>query len=198
MDRLANDEVETVEDLLVTTPSRTAFDMGRYLKRAAALARLDALMRAAPFPVEGVELLMHRYGPVRGVRQLRDLLPLIDAGAESPKESWLRLLLIDAGLPAPETQIPILEGGVPVAYLDMGYRDSSLPSNTTVTNTAATVVNTSETFDVYRWLNGTGGKSFGSSRKTEKLRCYGGRGRPFFAALVPRSELTQSTRTFSA
>ena len=126
MDRLADDEVESDDDLLVTTPSRTAFDMGRYLKRATALARLDALMRAAPFAAEDVEMLMHRYGAVRGVRQLRDLLPLVDAGAESPKESWLRLLLIDGGLPAPETQIPIFEGGVPVAFLDMGYPDIKL------------------------------------------------------------------------
>ncbi|MBB3601431.1 hypothetical protein FHT40_001064 [Mycolicibacterium sp. BK556] len=126
MDRHSADEVVIVEDLPVTTPSRTAFDMGRYLKRAAALARLDALMRAAPFAPERVEMLMHKYGPVRGVRQLRDLLPLIDAGSESPKESWLRLLLIDGGLPAPETQIPVLDGGVPIAYLDMGYRDIQL------------------------------------------------------------------------
>jgi hypothetical protein len=126
MDRLSDDEVVTIDGLPVTTPSRTAFDMGRYLKRAAALARLDALMRAVPFAAEGVEMLMRRYGPVRGVRQLRDLLPLIDAGAESPKESWLRLLLIDGGLPMPETQIPVLDGGVPIAYLDMGYRNIKL------------------------------------------------------------------------
>lgn len=126
MDRLSGDEVVTVAGLPVTTPSRTAFDMGRYLERAAALAHLDALMRMAPFAPADVELLMRRYGPVRGVRQLRDLLPLIDAGAESPKESWLRLLLVDGGLPAPETQIPIFEGGFPVAYLDMGYRDIKL------------------------------------------------------------------------
>ncbi|AQT82066.1 hypothetical protein B1R94_26665 [Mycolicibacterium litorale] len=122
MDRVSDDEVTTVAGLAVTTPSRTAFDMGRYLKRSVALARLDALMRATPFAGAGVELLMRRYGPVRGVRQLRDLLPLVDAGAQSPKESWLRLLLIDGGLPKPETQIPILQGGVPIAYLDMGYR----------------------------------------------------------------------------
>lgn len=122
MDRVSDDEVMTVAGLAVTTPSRTAFDMGRHLKRSMALARLDALMRVKPFAGAGVELLMRRYGPVRGVRQLRDLLPLVDAGAQSPKESWLRLLLIDGGLPKPETQIPIFEGGVPIAYLDMGYR----------------------------------------------------------------------------
>ncbi|WP_328363453.1 type IV toxin-antitoxin system AbiEi family antitoxin [Mycobacterium sp. NBC_00419] len=126
MDRRSDDEVTEIDGLPVTTPARTAFELGRYQKRTAALARLDALMRAAPFAAADVELLMRRYGPVRGVRQLRDLLPLVDAGAESPKESWLRLLLIDGGLPIPETQIPVLDGGIPVAYLDMGYRGIGL------------------------------------------------------------------------
>jgi len=126
MDRVAADEVLTIDGLPVTTPARTAFDLGRHLRRHAAMAQLDALMRAAPFAGDEVELLMRRYGPVRGVRQLRDLLPLIDTGAESPKESWLRLLVVDGGLPAPETQIPVLDGGVPIAYLDMGWREIQL------------------------------------------------------------------------
>lgn len=126
MDRLADDEVTTVADLPVTTTARTAFDLGRYQKRSAAIARLDALMRAAPFSTDEVSMLMHRYGPVRGVRQLRDLLPLVDPGAASPRESWLRLLLIDNGFPIPETQIPVLDGGVPFAYLDMGWRHIQL------------------------------------------------------------------------
>ena len=126
MDRLADDEVTTVADLPVTTTARTAFDLGRYQKRSAAIARLDALMRAAPFSTDEVSMLMQRYGPVRGVRQLRDLLALVDPGAASPRESWLRLLLIDNGFPIPETQIPVLDGGVPFAYLDMGWRQIQL------------------------------------------------------------------------
>ncbi|KDE99558.1 hypothetical protein Y900_011550 [Mycolicibacterium aromaticivorans JS19b1 = JCM 16368] len=126
MDRVGDDEVTTVGGLPVTSVARTAFDIGRYQKRTTALARLDALMRVAPICSESVELIMKHYGPVRGVRQLRELLPLIDAGAASPKESWLRLLLIDGGLPRPETQIPVFDDGVPIAYLDMGYRDLKL------------------------------------------------------------------------
>ena len=71
----------------MTTLARTAFDMGRYQKRSAAIARLDALMRAAPFSADEVTMLMKRYGPVWGVRQLRELIPLVDPGAASPKES---------------------------------------------------------------------------------------------------------------
>ncbi len=126
MDRVADDEVMEVDGLLVTTPARTAFDLGRHQRRTAALARLDALMSAEPFRSEDVAVIMGRYGPVRGVRQLRELLPLVDAGAESPKESWLRLVVIDDGLPAPETQIPVFEDGIPIAYLDMGWRDIKL------------------------------------------------------------------------
>ena len=48
----------------------------------------------------------------------------MDAGAQSPKETWLRLLLIQAGLPRPRTQIPVRdEFGDLIAYLDMGWED---------------------------------------------------------------------------
>ena len=123
MDRIADDEVVTVDGVPVTTPARTAFDLGRHQKRSIAIGRMDALMRAAPFRDVDVALLMQRYGAARGVRQLRELLPLVDAGAASLKESWLRLLLIDNGFPVPETQIPVCDGGDPFAFLDMGWRD---------------------------------------------------------------------------
>jgi hypothetical protein len=80
-------------------------------------------MRAAPFCETDVAMLMRRYGPVRGIRQLRALLPPVDAGAASLKESWLRLLLTANGFPIPETQIPVLDGDEPFAFLDMGWRD---------------------------------------------------------------------------
>jgi very-short-patch-repair endonuclease len=44
----------------------------------------------------------------------------MDSGAQSPKESWLRLVLLDAGLPRPATQIRVTDGRF-VAYLDMGW-----------------------------------------------------------------------------
>jgi hypothetical protein len=127
MDRYADDEVTMIGNLPVTNPGRTAFDLGRHLPRAEALGRMDALVRAAPFQAAEVQALLRRYGPVRGARQLRELIPLVDAGAESPRESWLRLLLIDGGLPIPETQIPVLDSsGYPVAFVDLGWRSIKL------------------------------------------------------------------------
>lgn len=53
-----------------------------------------------------------------------EVLALVDAGAQSPKETWLRLLLIEAGFPRPRTQIPVLSPtGRPRYYLDMGWEE---------------------------------------------------------------------------
>ena len=55
---------------------------------------------------------------------MRAALGLMDGGAQSPRETWLRLWLIKNGLPRPRTQIPVRnERGVPFAYLDMGWED---------------------------------------------------------------------------
>ena len=119
--RLDDDEVTYVAGLPATTPARTAFDLARRPPLGEAVARLDALKRAAPFSVEDVQLLAKRHSGARGLRQLRAALPRVDAGAASPKETWLRLLLIDAGLPTPETQIPVVVHGRIVAVLDTGW-----------------------------------------------------------------------------
>ena len=81
-------------------------------------------MYATPFSIEDVLLLAKRYRGARGVRRLKDALPLVDGGAASPKETWLRLLFIDAGMPRPTTQIPVVDGrGRLVRMLDMGWED---------------------------------------------------------------------------
>lgn len=118
---LADDEITRVAGLPVTTLARTAYDLGRHLPRGQAVARLDALMRATPFSTEDVLLLATRYPGSRGVRRLRAAVPLVDAGAASPRETWLRLLLIDAGFPTPSTQIPVQKDWRLIAMLDMGW-----------------------------------------------------------------------------
>jgi hypothetical protein len=119
--QLDDDEITRVARVPVTTPARTAYDLGRLLPRGGAVARLDALKRASPFSVEDVLLLATRHRGARGLQQLRAVLPLVDGGAASPKETWLRLLLIDAGLPTPTTQIPVHENRRLVGVLDMGW-----------------------------------------------------------------------------
>ena len=74
-----------------------------------------------------VETLADRYRGRRGIRRARVALSLVDPGAESPRETWLRLLLIDAGYPHPSTQIPVYgDYGELVAVLDMGWENVKL------------------------------------------------------------------------
>lgn len=104
----------------MTTRERTAFDLGRHLDRFGALARLDALMWNQHYDIAEVLHLADRHRHARGVIQLRELLPLVDGGAASPRESMLRLWLLDCGFPRPQTQIPVFDGTRPIAFLDSG------------------------------------------------------------------------------
>jgi hypothetical protein len=123
-DRLETDEIDRADGIPVTTPERTALDLACWYTTATATAAIDALARATDFKMADVELLAQRYPGRRGIQRARVTLDLVDAGAQSPKETWLRLLLIRAGLPRPRTQIPVRdEFGDPTAYLDMGWED---------------------------------------------------------------------------
>jgi hypothetical protein len=126
-DDIGEDEVVVIEGVPATTPSRTALDLGCWYPRSEAVAAIDALARATDLKMPDVDLLAQRYPGRRGIRQARATLSLVDAGAQSPKETWLRLLLIQAGLPRPQTQIPVRdEFGDIIAYLDMGWEDMKI------------------------------------------------------------------------
>ena len=110
-----------VNGVKVTTPARTAMDLGCLLPRRNALAAMDALMRAQEFSPRELVRLLPRYFRRRGVVQLRELVPLVDRRAESQPESWTRLELIDSGLPMPEVQWWVDVDGVPTYRLDLAY-----------------------------------------------------------------------------
>lgn len=123
-DRIDQDEIDLVVGVPVTSPVRTVLDFGCWYPTMTAVAGIDALARAVEIKAADVELLAHRYVGRRGIRRARQAVDLFDPGAQSPKESWLRVVLIQAGLPKPQTQIPVLnEFGSAVAYLDMGWED---------------------------------------------------------------------------
>ncbi|MGE2836521.1 hypothetical protein [Mycobacterium sp. SMC-4] len=123
-ERIAEDEYVVRGAMSIATVERTAFDLGRFLPPDRAVEQLDALANRTGVTAEDVRPLVERYKGARGTRQLRKALDLMDSGAQSPKETWLRLLLIGEGFPRPETQIPVRdESGWPFAYLDMGWED---------------------------------------------------------------------------
>jgi len=121
-DELVAGEVVVIGGLPVTTPARTAFDLGRILAEREGVQRIDALMNATDVKAADIEEVMQRHPRARGIRRLRRTVTLVDGGAESPYESATRLVLVGAGMPAPQTQIDVRdEWGRVFARLDMGW-----------------------------------------------------------------------------
>ena len=116
--------IEVIDGLAVTTPLRTACDMGRLRHADRAIAALDSLLRLGAFTHEE---LLEEVGWFRGYRQvtqLRRLAPLADARAESPGESALRLRWLSIpSAPPPELQIVVRRENGLQYYLDLGCEE---------------------------------------------------------------------------
>jgi very-short-patch-repair endonuclease len=82
---------------------------------------MDALARRHCFTATDLTRQVSRYRRRRGVVQLRELAPLVRREAESLRESWVRLALLDFGLPEPELQWWVTIDGVPTYRLDLAY-----------------------------------------------------------------------------
>jgi hypothetical protein len=122
--KLRPEDVSELDGLRVTTPLRTACDLGRLLHRDQALAAMDSMTRLGRFSVAELVASVHRYAGYRGVVQLRALAPLVDPGAESPPESILRMRWYDVGLPRPRCQVPVLTPSGATWLLDIGLEDA--------------------------------------------------------------------------
>ncbi|RAV11965.1 hypothetical protein DQP55_12750 [Mycolicibacterium sp. GF69] len=122
--KLREDEVGIVRGMPVTTPARTAFDLGRRNGLERAIIAVDALANATGLKPVEVERLAETRRGARGIVQLRRVAELMDGGAESPQETRTRLLLIAAGFPRPQTQILVVDGyGSLVGRIDMGWEE---------------------------------------------------------------------------
>jgi hypothetical protein len=103
--RFSSRDVIEFNGLRVTSPLRTACDMGRLLHRDQAFAALDTLAATRSFTVDELLDEVPRFKGYRGVIQLRAFAPLTDPRSDSQSESVLRLRWYDAGLPRPECQV---------------------------------------------------------------------------------------------
>ena len=115
-------DLAIADGLPVTTPLRTALDLGRLQRRDIALAGMDGLARLSGIGVAQIVRELPRFAKMRGVVQLRALAPLVDGLAQSAGESALRLRWLDAGLPQPQLQVPVRRPDGRYFYLDLGLR----------------------------------------------------------------------------
>ncbi|WP_243230957.1 endonuclease domain-containing protein [Microbacterium sp. CIAB417] len=56
-----------------------------------------------------------------GVARLREALPRMRARSGSRPETWLRLTIVDAGLPEPQLNVDVFADGEYVACVDLAY-----------------------------------------------------------------------------
>jgi hypothetical protein len=117
-----DDEIWEVAGVRVTSPARTACDLACRRGRRQALAVLDAFMRECGLTRADYLAMLPRFRGRRGCTQLRELIQYADGRAESLRESWVRMEIIDAGLPVPEPQVWVPVPGHRRKRLDLAYR----------------------------------------------------------------------------
>ncbi|MEV0004995.1 hypothetical protein AB0H28_22300 [Micromonospora sp. NPDC050980] len=114
-------EVLRVDRMPVTTPTRTCWDLARWLDVVEAVAHVDALVHRGAADQAALQAFLARRGRARGARRFEEALHLVDGGAESLPESRLRVRLVRAGLPRPVTQHVISRNGRFVARVDLAW-----------------------------------------------------------------------------
>jgi hypothetical protein len=99
--QLLGRDVVTLSGVRVTTPLRTALDLGRLLPAGAALGAMDALLRGGTFTHAALLGELARFSQHRGIAPLRSLAVQVDSRSLGPAESLLRLHWNTARLPTP-------------------------------------------------------------------------------------------------
>lgn len=121
-DDLLDSDIVERGGILLTSPVRTACDLGRFLPRGQALAAIDALLHAGLVTKDELWAEVHRYRRRRGVRQLEEMISLAEPACESGGESRLRLRIVDAGFPRPQVQLSVCDATGRERYrIDLGY-----------------------------------------------------------------------------
>lgn len=107
---LAQRDVESIEGLRVTTPLRTALDLGRLLPEGLALGTLDWFLGHGRFTHQQLLAELPRMAGHRGVGQLRELAAQADDRPASVAESVLRLAWHRARLPTATPGLVVAAG----------------------------------------------------------------------------------------
>jgi very-short-patch-repair endonuclease len=121
-EQLADDEVHTVDGLVVTSAVRTAYDLARWSTQIEGVVAADALGRVGRFGSNALLGVSARYPGARWRSRVPLVAELMDPRAESAMETRCRVSLVLRGLPRPELQYQVRdERGNHVAWLDMAY-----------------------------------------------------------------------------
>lgn len=120
---LLREDIVEIDGLRVTSPIRTAWDLGRHRWPDRSLSALDQMLRLGLFDKEELVSGVKRFRGMRWVTVLRATVVLADPRAESPPESVLRLRWIEVLVFEPMPQLEVWEGADFLARLDIGNEE---------------------------------------------------------------------------
>lgn len=119
---LLDRDLIVVGGVRMTTPLRTALDLGRQKWPEPALTALDALHRLGKFSVEELMSEIDRFKGMRWVTTLRTVAPHTDGRSQSGGETVVRWRWKNLPVPPPEPQVEVHSDGR-VAFVDVGNED---------------------------------------------------------------------------
>ncbi|MDQ0031029.1 endonuclease domain-containing protein [Arthrobacter bambusae] len=129
---VAEDEVESVDGIRISTRSRTWLDMAKLLPLNDLVCMGDELIRVprlalegrdAPFAtLSGLRAMVERHPNLQGIVRAREALELMRVGSDSAPETLLRLAMLDAGIPEPELQLTLRRDDPFSPSADLGFR----------------------------------------------------------------------------
>ncbi|MDQ0709779.1 hypothetical protein QFZ52_002431 [Arthrobacter woluwensis] len=129
-------EVEEFDGIPMSTPLRTWLDLAHTLPLPYLIAMGDQLIRIPRERFEGradpyaspsdVAAIIRNHRKMKGVRKASLALEQMRIGADSLPETFLRLAMVDAGLPEPELQIRVDPADPWSPPADLGYREFRL------------------------------------------------------------------------
>lgn len=124
--QLDPEDIALRHGIRVTTPERTWVDISEELSLPRLVAVTDRLLRV-DVSRHDLNRAHERAGRRKpGLARRERALALGDARSESPKESELRVIFHEAGLPRPELNVEIVDRGRFIARVDMLFRDARL------------------------------------------------------------------------
>jgi hypothetical protein len=115
-------DLTVVDGVRMTTPLRTALDLGRQRWPEPALTALDALHRLGFFTVPELVEEVARFKRMRWVTTLRQVAPHTDGRSQSGGETVVRWRWLNLPVPPPEPQVAVRSDGR-IAFIDVGNDD---------------------------------------------------------------------------
>lgn len=119
-------ERSEVDEVPITTPQRTAWDVAALESLATAVGTLDAMVRAGTVSLTALREMAVGGGGRWRIGRVRRAVELVDPRSESPAESWVRVAFVCAGLPAFVPQFEVREGGCLLGRVDFAWPEFKL------------------------------------------------------------------------